>query len=155
MEFNLQNECTAFVMCTGEIFLQLLCDPPQFGAELLLPAHVAECAFCAYAFPLVLFRRADTGVAEAEVHLHEEVEGFFAEELGEVGSVGVDVAAGLDADSIEFALKDPAYAVDFSGWEVLHEDHDCGSVACDPELSIGFVAVGGNFCNSRVGGYTG
>ena len=49
---------------------------------------------------------ARAGAAEAEVALHEEVEGLLAEEGGEVGAVGVDVAAGFDADGVEFALED-------------------------------------------------
>ncbi|KAL8960051.1 MAG: hypothetical protein Q9193_003185, partial [Seirophora villosa] len=133
----------------------LLGDPAQLGPEFFLAAHVAERAFGADAFPLVLFSGTHAGVPKAEVDLHEEVECFFTEELGEGGAVRVDVAAGFDADSIQFALEDAADAVDFSGGQVAHEGHDSGSVACDAELSVGFVAVGGDFGDSGVGGHAG
>lgn len=115
VQLDLEDQRAAFVLRARQVLFQLLGDPAQLGPEFFLAAHVAERTFGADAFPLVLFGGTHAGVPEAEVDLHEEVEGFLAEELGKGGAVRVDVAAGFDADSVQFALEDAADAVDFSG----------------------------------------
>lgn len=151
MQLYLDTQRPPLILRPLEIGFQLLRDIPQFLTETVGGTQLAEGSFRPYALPLVLLCGLDLGAAQTEVALHEEVEGLLAEEGGEVGAEGVDVAAGFDADGVEFAFEDATDAVDFAGRQRFHKLHDGLAVGGEEELAVWLVLVAAYFGEFSVG----